>query len=272
MGKPKPRDRSLSRAVKGPALLAPMNNKCARGIYGECGVITTAQGHRPPATSHPRVDGAAEGGQGDTVNPPAGSAPSHKAPKCATATSSTGLPCADPRGHGSCPLTTLPHRPVFWRTKLRFQGDSANAQSPPPQTHHSPRSRTRVSTFSPYTSGRTQRAIRTARNPSPFLAVSISSSVQRELSFISMEAEKRDRDVLAAARSDAFSLPPGTPAGLGVCSRPILQMGKPRQPRAWTVSCLCRHLAGTGVAPWERGDHMRAEENDKQRELWQNLI
>lgn len=138
MRKPKPRDRSLSRAVKGPALLAPMNNKCARGIYGECGVITTAQGHRPPATSHPRVDGAAEGGQGDTVNPPAGSAPSHKAPKCATATSSTGLPCADPRGHGSCPLTTLPHRPVFWRTKLRFQGDSANAQSPPPQTHHSP--------------------------------------------------------------------------------------------------------------------------------------
>ena len=38
----------------------------------------------------------------------------------------------------------------------------------------------------------TSRRMRAARNHSPFLAVSISSSVQRELSFISMEAEKED--------------------------------------------------------------------------------
>lgn len=52
----------------------------------------------------------------------------------------------------------------------------------------------------------TSRAIRVARNHSPFLAVSISSSVQRELSFISMEAEKEhNRCVGSSLQRGGFS-------------------------------------------------------------------
>lgn len=100
------------------------------------------------------------------------------------------------------------------------------------------------------------------RAASPFLAVSISSSVQRELSFISIEAARKTGHIgggrggrLARRRLHGHRggvLAPGAglarPTGVRGASHPASQTGTPRRSRAQTARAACSRtwLGGAG--------------------------
>lgn len=105
---------------------------------------------------------------------------------------------------------------------------------PPRSPGHGPASR-RPPATRPFGTGWRWRWRR--RAASPFLAVSISSSVQRELSFISMEAARRTRTLAVAAQ--------GVSSATG-CAGTAERLSHPGQPHA------ARWGAGGAIAPFYR--------------------